>query len=83
MGWGVGMRCPLPTEEGVWGGVCAPSREMFLIFLVQCVQKIFVVRQNGGGIAQCPPKYATGQKDIQYKTAKPKPILQRIRKYFL
>jgi len=54
MGWGVGMGCPLPTEEGVWGGGCAPSPEMFLIFLVQCVQKIFAVRPNGGASPSAP-----------------------------
>ena len=49
-----GEGCPLPTEEGVWGGGCAPFPEFFLIFLVQCVQKIFVFRPKGGGIAQWP-----------------------------
>ena len=58
MGWSVGRGCPLPTE-GVWEGGCAPSPEIFLIFLVQCVQNIFMFKPKGGGIAQCPPKYAT------------------------
>jgi len=54
MGWSVGRGYPLPTEEGVWGGGCAPSPEIKKIFLVQCVQKIFVFRPGGGGIAQWP-----------------------------
>jgi len=58
MGWSVGRGCPLPTEEGVWG--CAPSPEILKkIFCSICVQKIFVFRPKAGGIAQCPPKYAT------------------------
>jgi len=58
MGWGV----PFPTEEGVWGGGGAPSPEIFLIFLVQCVQKIFAFRPSGGGGHRSVPpglKYAT------------------------
>ena len=60
MGWSVGRRCPLPTEEGVWGGGCAPSPEIKKNFLVQCVQKIFVFRPKGGHRPVPPPKYATG-----------------------
>ena len=38
-----------------------PPQKFKKKFLVQCVQKIFVFRPKGGGIAQCPrpPKYAT------------------------
>ena len=39
MGWNVGRGCPLSIN----------------FFLVQCVQKIFVFRPKGWGIAQCPP----------------------------
>ena len=55
MGWSVGRGCPLPTEERVWGGGCAPSREIFKNFLVQCVQKIFVFRPKGGHRPVPPP----------------------------
>ena len=34
MGWSVGRGCPLPTEEGVWGGGCALSPEIFLRILL-------------------------------------------------
>jgi len=64
MGWSVGRGCPLPTEEGVWGGGCAPSPEIFLIFFWFNVFKNFCVQaKGGGGIAQWPPpKYATAQR---------------------
>ena len=55
MGWGV----PFPTEEGVWGGGGAPSPEIFLIFLVQCVQKIFAFRPSGGASPSVPPALNT------------------------
>jgi len=29
MGWSVGRGCPLPTEERVCGGGCAPFPEIF------------------------------------------------------
>jgi len=51
----VGRGCPLPTEERVWGGGCAPSPEIFKFFLVQCVQKNFVFRPKGGGHRPVPP----------------------------
>jgi len=51
----VGRGCPLPTEEGVWGGGCAPSPEIKKKFLVQCVQKIFVFRPKGGPSPSGPP----------------------------
>ena len=72
MGWSVGRGCPLPTEEGVRGGGCAPSPEFFKFFLVQCVQKFFCVQAKGGGIAQCPPpKYATAhQLQVERRTGK-------------
>ena len=54
MGWSVGRGCPLPTEEGVWGGGCAPSPEIKKKILVQCVQKIFVFRPKGGASPSAP-----------------------------
>jgi len=36
-----------------------PPQKLKKIFLVQCVQKIFVFRPKGGGIAQCPPPLNT------------------------
>jgi len=55
MGWSVGRGCPLPTEERVWGGDCAPSPEIFKKFLVQCAQKIFGVQAKGGGASPSAP----------------------------
>jgi len=54
MGWSVGRGCPLPTEEGVWGGGCGegavpPPQKLKKNFLVQCVQQIFTFRPSGGG----------------------------------
>jgi len=51
MGWSVGRGCPLLTEEGVRGGAVPPPQKLKKIFWVQCVQKNFVFRPNGGGIA--------------------------------
>jgi len=62
MGWSVGRGCPLPTEEGVWGGGCAPSPEIKKKFGFNVFQKFLCSGQRGeGGIAECPPppKYAT------------------------
>ena len=56
MGWSVGRGCPLPTEERVWGGGCAPSPEIFFrFFWFNVFKKNFAFRPKGGGIAQCPP----------------------------
>jgi len=51
IGWTVGRGCPLPIEEGVWGGGCAPCPEILKKILVQCVQKFFSFRPRGG---HCP-----------------------------
>jgi len=55
IGWSVGRGCPLPTEEGVWEGGCAPSPEIFFNFFGSMCSKYFYVQARGGGIAQCPP----------------------------
>ena len=49
MGWSVGRGCPLPTEERVWGGGCAPSPEIFKIFFGLMCSKNFCVQAKGGG----------------------------------
>jgi len=36
MGWSVGRGCPLPTEEGVWGGGCAPPKKFKIFFGSMC-----------------------------------------------
>ena len=46
------MGCPLPTEEGVWGGGCAPPQHFFN-FLVQCAKKNCV--QAKGASPSAPP----------------------------
>jgi len=43
MGWSVGRGCPLPTEEGVLGGGCAPSPEIFKNFFGSMCSKNFCV----------------------------------------
>jgi len=53
-----GEGCPLPTKEGVWGGGCAPSPEIFLFFWFNVFKK-FCVQAKGGGHCPVPPKYAT------------------------
>jgi len=56
MGSSVERGCPLPTEEGVWGGGCAPSPEFKKKFFgSMCSKKFRVQAKGGGGIAQCPP----------------------------
>jgi len=61
MGWSVGRGCPLPTEEGVWGGGCAPSPEIKKKFFGSMCSKNFCVQAKGGGHRPVPPpKYATG-----------------------
>ena len=59
MGWSVGRGCPLRTEEGVWGGGCAPSPENFKKFLGSMCSKNFCVQAKGGASPSGPPKYAT------------------------
>ena len=51
MGWSVGRGCPLPTEEGVRGGGCAPSPEIFKKFFWFNVFKKFLCSGQMGGIA--------------------------------
>jgi len=49
MGCNVGRGCPLPTEEGVWGGGCAPSPEIFVnFFWLNVFKKILCSGQRGG-----------------------------------
>jgi len=48
MGWSVGRGCPLPTAEGVWGGGCAPSPEIFKKFFGSMCSKKFCVQAKGG-----------------------------------
>jgi len=49
MGWSVGRGCPLPTEEGIWGGGCAPCPEFFKKFFGSMCSKNFGVQAKGGG----------------------------------
>jgi len=53
MEWSVGRGCPLPTEEGVCGGGCAPSPEIFFWFNVL---KNFCVQAKGGGASPSGPQ---------------------------
>jgi len=55
MGWGVVRGCPLPTEEGVWGGGCVPSPEIVLNFFGAMRSKIFCVQAKGGGASPSAP----------------------------
>jgi len=48
MGWSVGRGCPLPTEEGVWGGGCALSPEIKENFFWFNVFKKFLCSGQGG-----------------------------------
>ena len=59
-GWSVGRGCPLPTEEGIWGGGCAPSPEILKkIFWFNVFKKIVLRPKGGGASPSGPPKYAT------------------------
>jgi len=49
-----GEGCPLPTEEGVLGGGCAPSPEIKKFFGSMC-SKIFCVQAKGGASPSAPP----------------------------
>ena len=60
MEWSVGRECPLPTEEGVWGGSCAPPQKLKKNFFGSMCSKNFRVQAKGGGASpSAPPKYAT------------------------
>jgi len=55
MGWSVGRGCPLPTEEGVRGGGCAPSPEIFNFFWFSVFKKFLCSGQRGGHRPVPPP----------------------------
>jgi len=56
-----GVGCPLPTEDGVWGGGCAPSPEFLKKFSGSLCSKNVCVQAKGEGASPSapPPKYAT------------------------
>ena len=49
-----GEGCPLPTEEGVWGGVVPPPQKLKKNFGSMC-SKNFCVQAKGGGHRPVPP----------------------------
>jgi len=57
----VGTGCPLPTEEGVWGGGLCPLPRNLKKILVQCVQKIFVFRPGGASPSASPLNTPLGE----------------------
>ena len=61
IGWNVGRGVPSPLKQGSGEGAVPPPQNLKKNFFGSMCSKNFCVQaKGGGGIAQCPPKYATG-----------------------
>ena len=54
-----GEEVPSPLKKGSEGGAVPPPQKLKKKFWFNVFKKFLCSDQRGGGIAQCPPKYAT------------------------